>query len=435
MFKQFMKVLTIFSFFLLGFFFLATSLKANDICPENLTLDQCYDHLNKKAKDLEARSKELSQNISQEKYNQMSLEQQIEYMTAKINETEIEIQRIEVDLETKNVEIRILQRDIGETSNHIATLSQETNRLQNSISKRVSIAYKYSFLNPLELILKTHNIDEMLRNLKFLNEARRNDRAILQDLMDKNNLFSSEQEKLERDQLSLERKRIEVEDKKSQLFNEKQNLASQQATHSSLLTQSKQRESSYQQSLSKIEEAQNQVTEQLAEITRQMYERGDIPLNRKVKKGEIIGYQGYSGFTYGAHLHLVVYNENGTPISPFSGGLLSGGAWLGGVGAGIYGQPLAGGVLTQGFHVGHRAIDLQSRTHGIQSGAQYYGHEIRCYGMVRWAGYYNMRGTGAPIYAIADGYVSGMQTYPCCGGKYVYLKHDDGRASLYLHLQ
>ncbi len=400
---------------------------------EDKTLEQCYEDLNKRAQELERRSKELSQSISQERYNQLSLSQQITYMQNKIAETENAIQRIEVELETKNVEIRMIQRDIEETRNNIETISQETNNLENSIEKRITISYKYSFLNPLELILKTEDFDMLFRKLKYLNESRRNDRIILENMFEQNAQLDQEKASLEGNQLSLENTRIEVENKKKQLFAEKQNLASQQATHANLLEQSRKNEASYEADLAEARREQDQVTEMITAIIRQMYERGQIALDRRVSRGEIIGFQGYTGFTYGSHLHFEVYNSGGR-VNPFAAGFFTGGNLYGVVGPNTYHQPLAGGILTQTYHGGHRAIDLVSRSHGDQTGGTYQGAEIRCYGMVRRAGRYNSRGTGAPVHAVTDGYVSGMLV-DACGGKYVILKHDDGGSSLYLHLQ
>jgi len=92
-----------------------TSKANDDICPDNMTLDQCYSYLTKKIADLDKQSKIVSGNLSAEKYNQLTLNQQIDYTKRKIAEAELEIQKTEIELETKNVEIRMIERDIEET--------------------------------------------------------------------------------------------------------------------------------------------------------------------------------------------------------------------------------------------------------------------------------------------------------------------------------
>ncbi len=417
-----------------GFFTTTKTYANNDICPPNKTLEQCYDELNNRMKDLERQAQRTTESLSAERYNQLTLNERIAYTNRKIQESEIEIKRIEIEIETKNVEIRMMEREIEETQNKIVSVRQEAQKLEASISKRLSLSYKYLFMNPLELLVQAQDLDHLLRKMRYLIDTRRSDKELLAEMNNKGIVLDTEERVLGRTKLDLEKARIDVEDKKTDLFNEKQNLARQKSEQTRLLAISEQKEASYEEQLTRIEAAQNQVTQQISAIIRQMYERGQIAVDRPVKRGDVIGFQGYTGFTYGSHLHLEVYNSNGSRVNPFSVGHFTGGSLGVLVGSGSYHQPLDGGVLTQSFHSVHPAIDLQSQTHGDQTGDQYYGAEIRCLGMVRRAGYYNRRGTGAPVRAITDGYVSKVYT-DVCGGKYVVLKHDDGGSSLYLHLQ
>ncbi len=433
--KLFLKI-TIFSIFFLGLgiLFPTNTHSGENICPDDKTLEQCYNELNNRMKELEKQERETTQSLSQERYNQLTLNERIEYTKRKIAESEIEIKKIEIEIETKNVEIRMMERDLERTQDKIASVQQEAQKLNASISKRLSMSYKYSFMAPLELLIQAQDLDHLLRKMRYLVDARKNDRVLLTEMNNKGVVLDTEERVLGKTKLDLEKARIDVENKKTDLFKERQNLAAQQAEQTRLLALSEQREASYQEQLNKIEAAQNQVTQQISAIIRQMYERGQIALDREVKKGEIIGFQGYTGFTYGSHLHLEVYNSNGARVNPFSVGYFTGGSLGVLVGSGSYHQPLDGGVLTQTFHSIHPAIDLQSQTHGDQTNDKYYGQEIRCLGMVRRAGYYNRRGTGAPIRAITDGHVSKEYT-DVCGGKYVILKHNNSGSSLYLHLQ
>ena len=428
---------TILLLLILGGFFLLSNKQVyttNDICPDNMSLEQCYNELNQRMKDLERQAQRTTESLSTERYNQLTLSERIDYTERKIQESEMEIRRIEIEIETKNVEIRMMERDMQKTQDKIASVRQEAQTLEASISKRLSISYKYLFMNPLELLVQSQDIEHLLRKMKYLIDTRRSDKELLAEMNNKGVVLDTEERVLGRTKLDLEKARIDVEDKKTALFNEKENLAAQKLEQSNLLAQSKEREASYEATLTRIEEAQNQVTQQISAIIRQMYERGQIAVDRPVKKGDIIGFQGYTGFTYGSHLHLEVYNSAGGRVNPFAAGYFSGGSLYSPVGSLSYHHPLDGGVLTQTFHSVHPAIDIQSTTHGDQSGGQYYGQEIRCLGMVRRPGYYNTRGTGAPVRAITSGYVS-KQYVDVCGGKYVVLKHDDGGSSLYLHLQ
>lgn len=41
-----------------------------------------------------------------------------------------------------------------------------------------------------------------------------------------------------------------------------------------------------------------------------------VKLNQRVEKGEVIGYMGNTGYSFGAHLHFEVRNENNETINP-----------------------------------------------------------------------------------------------------------------------
>jgi hypothetical protein len=221
----------------------------------------------------------------------------------------------------------------------------------------------------------------------------------------------------------------------AQLAEDKKNLEAQKAQQNSLLAESERREREYKENLETLKDTQAAVTQKITQLIMELYNSGQIPANTPVQKGDIIGFQGHTGFSYGSHLHFEVYYQ-GVPVDPFVKGYLTGGALYSPVGPGSKGAPLTGGYLTQTFWSNHQAIDLVSYTSGIQDGSRYKEDGSNCclsYGCVP-AGWYPLRGEGAAVRAIESGKVTDVRV-GICGGKYTIVDHGNGLSSLYLHLR
>lgn len=397
-------------------------------CPPSMSDHQCLDYLQKQAELISKDQNNLRQNISNEKYQQLTLNQRISYLNSQIAATEAKISSLEVEIETKNVEIRILSKEIDEVKNRVSTVSQEIERLQNSVDTRVSLSYKYSFITPVEIFLETKNFDTLLRKIKYIGETRKKDKSVLSEMFSKSEVLKVEEKILEEKQAEVVKKRAEIEDEKSQIFDEKENLNSQKNEQANLLAISRQNESEHQANLAVLKKQSDVVTTQISQLIFNLFQSGQLPANTPVKKGDIVGFQGHTGLAYGSHLHFEL-RQNGVVINPYSTGHFS---WPNGSASSRF--PLDGATITQFPHYNNSAIDMVSLTQGNQSGDKYWTGGVNCsYGSVP-PGYYNLRGEGAPLRAIRDGKVSNVFT-DVCGGKAVIVNYGGGLTALYLHLR
>ncbi len=434
--KKVFFVLTICIFFItLVMAPFASSVQATDACPESMPIQERYLCLQKELEKLEGNQGSLQKKLKDEDYQQLSLKEKISYISTQIAQTENVIDTLHMEILTQDLEINFLTKEIQEKEDSLSILKQEINTLQETVNKRVTESYKYSYVGALELIMDVKNIDTILRKTKYLIETRAKDKSSLEE-------YGQKKQEIERDELllaekkaELQLKRNDIEEEKDQLVEEKKNLDVQKAEKDKLLAESQRRENEYKAQLQVVTQAISEADNMISELVIELFNQGLLGNGTRVVAGQTIGYQGHTGCSYGSHLHFDIRNASNVRLNPFPTYLTYSGGY---VLSNKYLSPMRSAYLTQGYHSGHLAIDMVSLADGNQNLEKYTVPRGLCpivdSLIDRYGNQAYLTGEGAPIKAISSGKVYyGIESK--WGGKYALVVHDDGFKSFYLHIR
>jgi len=182
----------------------------------------------------------------------------------------------------------------------------------------------------------------------------------------------------------------------SELETEKAGVSFHLAQKNSLLAQTEGQEEKYREYLVKAEKEFQRVQ---AQITSLLAVESYVSQG-SVKRGQVIGFQGSTGFSTGPHLHFGVYigNQDVDPIPYLNSGRLS---W-----------PFDSFIITQ-YYWG----DFSHRGRGWPGGLDLVSYP------------------NAPVKAAADGEIILNIRQNWGFGHYIVIEHGDGLRTLYAHLQ
>lgn len=398
--------------------------KAESLCPSYMDPDSrdCLNYLRKQLSSINSNLSTLEKNLQNEQYQQLSLRQKIDYITRQISETEKVIAVLRIEIAANDVEISLLSKEIQTKEDDLNLLNQEIKILKETVNKRISESYKFSFITPFEVLLNVKNFETILRKTKYLLETRAKDKISLAKFTLKTEDLEKEEDLLSIKKGELQQVRNSSEEEKLRLDEQKVQLDNQKAERTRLLAESEKKELELIASFEANRAKQASIDDA---IMRYVQEHGDQMADYGwVKKGDWIGKMDGSpnGCSTGYHLHFSIDRigsglyEGFGQVDPWAGYLRKGpDFWRTSasgwkyyyIRSGSFGLPLAGSVvLTQDYHSSVRkAIDI-----------------------------YSLNGYGAEVYAAMEGNL--YKSTDRCGDTYAVIKNvNTGLRTAYYHLQ
>lgn len=316
-----------------------------------------------------------------------SLQGEVAYFDGQISDVQTQINAIDAEM-TK------IQNEIKDTEAKISKAEADLKKAREQLSEIMRVIYEEGQISNIELIVKSKSFSEFINRSEYFETMN----LKIKETSDKVVNLKNE---LETKKKSLEENKKKQEELKKQQLAQRQTLDGQRSSKQTLLNATKGNEAEYQALVKRL-----QSEYYAAQAAVWAGSGGSYVSLGHVNRGDVVGYQGNSGFSTGPHLHFEVRIGGGI-VNP-----------AGYISSGAIAHPMPGAYVTQGF-----------------------GEWPELYGPGGHPGIDYSLGYGAAVHAADSGEiikrVTGYgNTYPnqFIYGNYVMIQHPSGMITLYGHL-